>query len=546
MLQRALILAALVGIVALPFVLRPSHRAEGGRTDDTLVIITPHNEAIRHEFARGFAQWYRERTGRTVAIDWRVIGGTSEISRFLESEYVASFRLLWTGRMKRPWSLEVQAGFANARLSADAPAEAREAREVFLASDVSCGIDLFFGGGSYDFIQQAEAGRLVPTRVVENHPDWFRPDVMPAVFAGEPFRDSQSRWIGNVLSSYGILYNRDALTRLGIENEPMHWSDLADPRLVGQVALSDPTKSSSIAKAFENLIQQQMQIRLAALRRELPGASVEVLERRAVAEGWIAGLQLLQRIGANARYFTDSSQKPPIDVAQGDCAAGICIDFYGRSQAEVAALRSKSRPRLGFISPPGGTVSSVDPIAILRGAPHREVAEACIEFTLSPEGQKLWNLRPGTPGGPERFALRRLPVRRDFYKDAAVDALRSDPGVNPYAEGEALVYRPTWTAGVFREMAFIIRVMALDCHGELVDAWRALDRAGMPADALAVMQDLSLVSYDRVNEVIRPRLRAKNKVEELKLARELGDAFRANYREAKRMAEQRGAVAVNR
>ncbi len=544
MLQRVLILAALVGIVALPFVLRPSHRVEG-RTDETLIIITPHNEAIRHEFARGFAKWYRERTGRTVAIDWRVIGGTSEISRFLESEYVASFRLLWT-RLGRAWSTEVQAGFANARLAADAPVEAREAREVFLASDVSCGIDLFFGGGSYDFIQQAEAGRLVPTRIVETRPEWFRAEVMPAVFAGETFRDPQARWVGNVLSSYGILYNRDALARVGIEQEPVHWSDLADPRLVGQVALADPTKSSSIAKAFENVVQQQMQIRLTALRRTDPAASAEALERRAVAEGWIAGLQLLQRIGANARYFTDSSQKPPIDVAQGDCAAGICIDFYGRSQAEVAAMRSAGRPRLGFISPPGGTVSSVDPIAILRGAPNRELAEACIEFTLSEHGQKLWNLRPGTPGGPERFALRRLPVRRDFYSDAALEPLRSDPGVNPYAEGEYLVYRPAWTSGVFRELAFIIRVMALDCHGELVDAWRALDRAGMPEDALAVLQDLSMVSYDSVREVIKPRLGAKNKIEELKLARELGDKFRARYVEAKRLAEQSGATAASR
>ena len=43
-------------------------------------------------------------------------------------------------------------------------------------------------------------------------------------------------------------------------------------------------------------------------------------------------------LAANARYFTDSSQKPPIDVAQGDCAAGICIDFYGRAQAEAVTI----------------------------------------------------------------------------------------------------------------------------------------------------------------------------------------------------------------
>ena len=41
-----------------------------------------------------------------------------------------------------------------------------------------------------------------------------------------------------------------------------------------------------------------------------------------------------------------------------------------------------------------------------------------IEFVLSIDGQKLWNFKTSSPGGPERFALRRMPVRRDFYAQA--------------------------------------------------------------------------------------------------------------------------------
>ena len=81
MFPRLIILAALAGIVALPFALRPGTSAAAA-TDDTLVIITPHNEALRTEFGRGFQKWYEAKTGRTVAIDWRVIGGTSEITRY--------------------------------------------------------------------------------------------------------------------------------------------------------------------------------------------------------------------------------------------------------------------------------------------------------------------------------------------------------------------------------------------------------------------------------------------------------------------------------
>src|SRR6185503_12301273 len=159
-----------------------------------------------------------------------------------------------------------------------------------------------------------------------------------------------------------------------------------------------PTKSGSVAKAFENIIQQQMQQRLHALQTAEPAGDAKMIEARAVREGWIEGMRLIQRIGANARYFTDTSQKPPIDVAAGNCAAGLCIDFYGRQQEEAVRRRDQST-RLAFVSPTGGSVGSVDPIGLLRGAPNRTAAIAFMEYSLSMEGQKLWNFRPGTPGG---------------------------------------------------------------------------------------------------------------------------------------------------
>lgn len=540
MIKRVSILLSLLATIALPFLLQPKQRAPEN-ADDTLVIITPHNEAIRREFGAGFRRWYQAKTGRTVALDWRVIGGTSDIARFLESEYVAAFESYWTRERRRRWSAEVQAAFANGRLGPEATPEAREAREAFLASTVGCGIDLFFGGGAYDFILQADAGRIVPSRIRATHPEWFGEAVVPETYAGERYWDSKDRWVGNVLSNYGILFNRDALKRLGIATAPQAWRDLTDGRYLGQVALADPTKSSSIAKAFENVVQQEMQRRRTALSREDPARAArdpQAIEAQAVREGWIAGLQVLQLIGANARYFTDTSQKPPIDVAQGDCAAGVCIDFYGRAQAEVAARRSGGEGRLGFATPRGGTVSSVDPIAILRGAPHRDVAEAFIEFTLSMEGQKLWNFRPGTPGGPEQFALRRLPVRRDFYAHTEWQPLRSDPTADPYGDEEQLISQPAWTGGLFRELAFIVRVMVLDTHPELARAWRAIQTAPEPAksQALEALQDLSAVSYERAGAEIKRALGAKNRVEEIELARKLAEQFRRNYAEAEELA----------
>lgn len=537
MLRNAVLLVLLALVLALPFALRPA-AGPAGRADEVLVVISPHNEAIRHEFESAFARAHLARTGRTVRIDWRLIGGTSEITRYLEGEYIASFRHHWTRRLGREWGGAIQAGFADGRLAADAPAAVREAREAFLASEVGCGIDVFFGGGTFDFISQARAGRLVPMYAEgEPGPDWMDEAVVPVKHAGDDFRDPQGRWVGAVLSSFGIVYNRDSLVRLGLP-EPRRWADLTDPRYLREIALADPTKSGSMNKAFENVLQEQMH---AVVRARVEAARFvdeqarAAAEAAAVAEGWSEGLRLLQAISANARYFTDSAQKVPIDVAAGNCAAGMCIDFYGRQQVEALERRAGSG-RVAYLSPPGGTVYSVDPIGLLRGAPNRALARSFVEFVLSREGQRLWNQRPGTEGGPERFALRRLPVRRDAYLEPGLAERRSDPEENPYAIEEPLVYRPEWTGGLFGELRFILRVMCLDAHPELVEAWREVAAAGSPPEALAMLRDVSAVDYAAASGRIKKALRAKDKVEELRLARELGHHFRAQYARAAELA----------
>jgi superfamily II DNA helicase RecQ len=50
-----------------------------------------------------------------------------------------------------------------------------------------------------------------------------------------------------------------------------------------------------------------------------------------------------------------------------------------------------------------------------------------------------------------------------------------------------------------------------------------------------------VVSYERTTGVIRDRMNARNRVDEAKLARELGDAFRGNYRRAEAIARGDGS-----
>ncbi|MEZ5277264.1 MAG: extracellular solute-binding protein [Opitutaceae bacterium] len=534
-LLRAVIIVAFVTTIAVPFIMR-KEKEHLTNPDETLIIITPHNEAIRTEFGRGFREWYQERTGKSVYVDWRVIGGTAEIARYLAGGYQTTFRLLWEREMGRSWNNEVLSAFDNSRvIPDDTPqddSEGEAARRAFLASEVDCGLDVFFGGGSYDFIRQAAAGRLVPSGLMERHPEWFSEAIIPLSHNGEPYTDPEGRWHGAVLASFGIIHNADVYARLGIEAAPTRWSDLADDRLFGELALADPTKSSSINKAFEMVLQEAMQERLVEL--QAGGETGDAVEAQAVREGWVRGFQLLQNLGANARYFTDSSQKPPIDVFQGDSAAGMCIDFYGRYQAE-AVSRREGRPRVQYLTPPGGSVFSVDPIGLLRGAPNREVAESFIEFVLSLEGQKLWNYRVGTPGGPQQFALRRLPVRRDAYT-AEASTFMSDPEVEPYGPENDFIYHASWTGHLFREMAFVMRVVCLDTHHEMIRAWKAILDNGRPPGAVAIFTDLSEVDYETTNSSIKAALRSADPLEEIRLAKRLSNHFRDQYKRAEAAA----------
>lgn len=520
---------AMTAVIAIPFALKPGDNLLAG-ADDVLVIVSPHNEAIRHEFSLAFSKHYKQKTGRSIRLDWRLPGGTSEIARFLKGEFYSAFQREWT-LSGRAWTPEVAAAFDNPGVHpAEAPTfdtPAQAARRAFLNSTQGIGIDVFFGGGAYDFEQQASAGRLVPSDVIRNHPDWFSDSSIPEKVSGEPFYDPEARWMGACLSSFGICYNSDSLRRLGVSELPASWSDLTNPQLFKQVALADPTKSGSAAKAYEMVIQQQMQELVNETGSEDPAI---------LAIGWKRGLGIIQAASANSRYFTDAGSKVPVDVSLGDATVGMCIDFFGRFQSESVKV-ADSPSRLQYFTPAGGSSVGVDPIGIFRGAPNRAVAEEFVAFVLSLEGQKLWNFKVGEPGGPEHYALRRLPIRRELYAPE-FESFRSDPGVHPYQEARLFTYHPKWTGPLFKTMNFIIRVMSMDSHDEQADAWKALISARFPREALRKFTDLSLVDYETAKTVIQPALSSQNRIEEVRLARELGEKFREQYREAARLARE--------
>lgn len=531
-----LVLALLGGLLLVPLLLR--ERADAPAADALrLVVVTPHNEAIRYEFERAFSQWHQARFGRAVDIDWRTPGGASEISRYLVGAYTAAFRDDWRQtREDGGWSEELARALLDRKLDPKtASPRAWEARQAFLAGNTGIGIDLVFGGGQYDSQRLADMGLLVPSGLRAAHPDWFSgPEpLIPGRIGGEVWADPQDRYVGVCLTAFGICANlrrwEDAMPP-GMP-PPTQWNDLGNPRLAGLVGAGDPSKSGSIAKAFEMLVQQQMAL---AVARRKPASPADL--QAALDEGWRNSMRLVKEIGANARYFTNSAGKVPSDVAAGDAAAGMCIDFYGRFQAGWEESQQGVEV-VRYVTPAGGSSVSADPVGLLRGAPNRETAARFLEFLFSREGQRLWSRRVGAPDGPVRYALWRLPIRRDLYGPEERTWM-SDPAADPYELAASFTYHPEWTGPAFNLMRLLIRVMVIDCHGELVSAQAAIRAAGGPEavpEAQAAWEALpfSYAEIEAQNKVL------KGNRDAVRLAREWAGFFREHYGKARMLAEAR-------
>lgn len=577
------LLFGLIVVVTMPYVLRgPQAQSPPGAL--RLVVISPHGEAIRTEFDVAFLRWHEQRYGRPVLISWRSIGGTSEIAQYLNAQMLASFREYWTRTLGRTWTDEVAAAAQNTRLKRDGASEtAWAAREAYLDDDATpldCGIDVFFGGGPYDHNQQAIIGNLA--RIGLLTPEQPELPFMPQRFRGEDYyppptlggRPNRAfdRWYGATLSSFGIVYNVDRLRDLGIAAPPRQWSDLCDPAYFRKLGAADPTKSSSITKCFEMIVQQRIWIALRERGIDESNYDAAIQDRPAdvndaLAAGWREGLRIIQLIGANARYFTDSSNKVPIDVGQGDAAVGICVDFYGRFQSQFTES-PRGVARMVFVNPydeasgVGGSSINADPVSVLRMADdpqrpyRRDLARRFVEFCLSTEGQKLWTYRAGLPGdlgGPVRYTQRRVAIRRDFYEPSSMGLHRpylADPDLNPFEGREFLTYREEWTGDYFNALRVIIRCMCMDAGDELRSAWGAVIAAGGPRaapEAFARLTDLPRftlatsegdrtigLEYGEGLKTMREMLR-RDAATRFALTQRLISIFRAQYQEAENM-----------
>ena len=523
--QLAIALAVWLALLALPFALRTKEAGEADHSaaSERLVIISAHNKALRDEYARAFGEYYYKKHKRRIKLEFRNVGGTSAIVKYMKDRFEAEFRAYYEKKHPGGWSDEVAKAFCDPAFDdpkTPATAKQRQARREFLASDVGIGIDLLAGGGTYDHRRHAQQGFAVDAGVKARHPEYFSPEVIPAGFGGDQLYDDRGRFYGVVLSTFGICYNVDRIAELGDKRPPERWADLGEPRFVNSLAVADPTKSGSANKCFEIILQQAMS----------DAGSPEA--------GWAPGLNLIKRIFANARNISDSAAKVVRDVGDGDAAAGMAIDTYGISEQFWSAGVFDGKARCFYVTPKGGTAVSADPVQLLRGAPNREAAQEFIDFLLSVEGQKLHCFKKGVPGGPKVNAINRPPVRRDLYKPE-LQKFFFKPDYNPYESGADFTYNPKWTGRYFNLLRVLFKCIAIDPHDELVEAWQAICAAGGPEKVPQAMKEFECLPFDYKGAARAVKaLKQGTPADRARITREWSDEARRHYRNAAGLARE--------
>jgi ABC-type Fe3+ transport system substrate-binding protein len=170
-----------------------------------VIVITPHVDAIRHEFGHGFTAWHSERFHEPAEVEWRVLGGTTDALRFVLSEF-----------SRKPEGI---------------------------------GLDIFFGGGQEPFLVFADRKLTLaytpPAEIL---------DGIPQQVSGMDVYDRNHTWYGAALSSFGILQNTRIQRTLRLP-AATRWQDLTDPRLYDWVGAGDPRNSGTMNVMFEAFLQ---------------------------------------------------------------------------------------------------------------------------------------------------------------------------------------------------------------------------------------------------------------------------------------------------
>ncbi len=319
-------------------------------------------------------------------------------------------------------------------------------RSEFARTPQGIHIDLFWGGGISPHLTLKKEGLLQ------------RAELDPAVVAdipkqvsGIPIYDPDLQWYGSCLSTFGIL-SHEMVRQHQKFPEIRTWEDLTAPAIKGWISVADPRHSGVGHVAFDIILQ---------------------------AYGWEKGWQVLNLLSANVKKFKISSKDVVKDLVSGDAAYTLVVDYYAWREVEDLGA-----DKVKFVVPDGLSIVNPDCFSLIKGADNAAAAKLFMEYVLSPEGQKVWMLRKGTPGGPPTSSLYRLSLLPTVY-----DAVKGQTLIttNPFQSASFINYDLGLGERLWDVQNDLMGTFLVDAHDSLVAGWEAVIKGGRKPAAVAAL-----------------------------------------------------------
>jgi iron(III) transport system substrate-binding protein len=220
--------------------------------------------------------------------------------------------------------------------------------------------DVWWGGPMTVFEKAAQEGLL----------ERFVPSWDQSVTSGQ--KSAQGYWYGTFLTPEVIMYNTRMLQQ---SDAPRDWDDLLSSVWRGKIMIRSPLASGTMRTIFSAIIQR---------------------ENRAAGDS-TAGFQWLQRLDANTKTYVSDPTQLYMRIAREEAP----LTVWDMPDAELQ-MNVHSQP-FGYVLPSSGTPVLIDGIAIVRGAPHMDLARKFYEFVTSTQSMIH-----------QAVTYYRIPTRRDI------------------------------------------------------------------------------------------------------------------------------------
>lgn len=168
-------------------------------------------------------------------------------------------------------------------------------------------------------------------------------------------------WVGIDAWETAFVVNTEELKKLGMEPEEIKsYEDLLDPRLKGQIVMSNPNSSGTGFLTVSAILQ-------------LKGKDSE------------AGWDYMDQLHENIAQYVHSGSKPAKMAASGECAVGISFGYAGISQ------RDKGAP-VEVIFPEEGSGWDLEANALMKKEEINPAAYTFLDWAISDEAMDLYRV----------------------------------------------------------------------------------------------------------------------------------------------------------